>query len=137
MNNNAPPVETLSEEALAEIEAQPSRLINGLEGILLSPAERDALCQSLRAAWANELRLAKELVDLREQLAENARRHFDDARSLERQRNEALDQCTELHQRLAQVEKERNDLQRHPDAVDQLTDRHLKPEVRDALERLK
>lgn len=128
------PVKPLSDDEVAEIEARPwvyPYLHNTEQRVLLRVAERDALCATVRALRADytlvenylagikrELGLPPNTVlgvtlenykervtaPLREQLAENARRHFDDARELERQRDELKDQLAQVTQRARHIE---------------------------------
>ena len=55
---NKPDTWILTDEDLVRIQSLP----------ITTNAIRDALCQTVRAAWANEARLAKEVVELRERL---------------------------------------------------------------------
>lgn len=83
----------------------------------ITPELIPALCATVRALSAITKSLTtendlgrKQLTALREQLAENARRHFDDARELERQRDELKDQLAQVTQERDALRKEVSEL---------------------------
>lgn len=113
MSTNQPTPVILSDEALAEIEAQQVRassLIDDDTEVTIAAliSNVPALCATVRAAWAEIDEKLVQIAALREQLA-----------AMERQRNSLRGlrgQVVGLNTRLAQVEQERNDLRSSLDA---------------------
>lgn len=113
----------LSEEQIAEIEAQTSPFQSAYANKIR------ALCQTVRALTA-ALHKADEIVV-------DAIAKTDAA---EQNHKRVIAQLEDSRTRLAQVEKERSELQAQVEgekALDLITERQLKPEVHDALKRAK
>lgn len=149
MLNESPAVETLDESALVEIEARPARAgyyDAQYPFVPMFESERDALCQSLRAAWKKITQLERDAeaerlhlnrkqsflvgVQVRLAQAESANAALRDqlaqlTTTVERRAGKYCDRPEDmpptaiinigfnvLESRLAQVEKERDDLRR-------------------------